>query len=148
MLRLLFHYILLKLLFYQRKFPFCWQKFRKACYYHFANTNWEKPILLRHFLAKAKKSEWQGLTLFLIYLNHYLQSLWACATKPTWNDWINLSLLLTSSCRQKNIFITQLIFWDKADSLFVITLGMPKHAWLYPLEVISYICYFYECLVK
>ena len=47
---------------------------------------------------------------------------------------------------QKTNFITQLIFSDKADSLFVITLGLSMHVWPHPLEATNFYC-FHEPLV-
>ena len=37
--------------------------------YHLANANWEKPILHWHFLAKAKKSQLQGLVKGVVNLD-------------------------------------------------------------------------------
>ena len=61
----------IKLPFCNRQLPFHCCKFRKAYFvsafffaganYLFADANREKPILRRHFLAKAKKIELQGL---------------------------------------------------------------------------------------
>ena len=47
---------------------------------------------------------------------------------------------------QKTNFITQLIFSDKADSLFVITSGLSMHVWPHPLEATNFYC-FHEPLV-
>ena len=65
------------------------------------------------------------------------ESLWGHLSTSTWNDWINLLLLLISYHMQKTNFITH--SWDKADSLFVITLDMFIHAWPHPLEAANYL---------
>ena len=52
------------------------------------------------------------------------ESLWVLLTTPILNDWINSLLLLTPYHMQKNWLHNSTHSWDKANSLFLITLGM------------------------
>ena len=44
-------------------------------------------------------------------------------------------------------FTGQIIVQMKLTHYFDITVGMPRHAWPHPLEMIEYVCCFYVCLI-
>ena len=59
------------------------------------------------------------------YLTCCFESLWACLTTSTWNNWLNL--LLYPYHMQKTNFVSQLLSLEKDDSIFFVTLSMLLH---------------------
>ena len=65
-------------------------------------------------------------TLFWITLN--------TSDYSTWDVWKCYFCCFLTTCKKPTLFINSMHSWDKTDSLFVVNLGMFRHAWEHPLK--------------
>ena len=52
----------------------------------------------------------------------------------TWDAWKCYFCCFLTTCKKPTLFIISMHSWDKTDSLFVVNLGMFRHAWEHTLK--------------
>ena len=52
----------------------------------------------------------------------------------TWDAWKCYFCCFLTTCKKPTLFINSMHSWDKTDSLFIVNLGMFRHAWEHTLK--------------